>query len=355
MCSSDLFIRLQPNEVSEKLTSGRLIYVNNANTLVIRDKEGRRKDSGVFFEQIPDVNMVEESQGNLFYRKSDGNWGNLASDPDSGKILLSNGLNQDLYWDPGNPPDGNGIFDSNNIGASVSSNYIITLTDNLDINSTLFISDKLGVGTNTPIYLLSIGTTSNNQLELVNGSGSVYINTKDDVTGTLIMPQDSGSSNGELLLNDGQGNLYFGSTPSLSLSAGYLFFGNFGFTQSYAIGREIYGDITLSFTGSTLIGDNRVSYDKMQTVSTASFLGNTFSGGGNVTEIPILTDYIDIGGSASINLENPSNWENGAGGQYDYIGPVITDTAQGQKHFFENYYYIAVDDNLWIRVGLTAS
>jgi hypothetical protein len=82
----------------------------------------------------------------------------------------------------------------------------------------------------------------------------------------------------------------------------------------------------------------------MQDVSQASILGNQ-TGAGPISEIPIIDQYLLPGTHTSL-LEDTSNWDvNG-----DYTGTTITGTYQGQSHYNGNYWFTAVDDNIWIRL-----
>ena len=103
------------------------------------------------------------------------------------------------------------------------------------------------------------------------------------------------------------------------------------------------GDIYSDYTGTITINNGVVSYQKMQTVSQPALLGSTIAGG-PVTEIPYFDFFIPLGTIAT-NLENVSNWSAGA-----YIGPAITGTYQGQSHYDSSYYFMAVEDNQWIRI-----
>jgi hypothetical protein len=191
-------------------------------------------------------------------------------------------------------------------------------------------------------------TTSNITLK-GDSSGQVLIKTRDSAgSWTATLPNNKGNISsfvynnfgGEMMLNDGEGNLYFGTTPSLYLPTTQVFIGN---TYSYAVGRTFSGDMYNDYTGVVTINNGVVSYVKMQTVSQKAVLGSTNVSGGVVTELPLYNSYITIG-SASTYLENVSNWTGNT-----YTGPSITGTFQGQNHYDGSYFYTAVDDNLWIR------
>jgi hypothetical protein len=60
----------------------------------------------------------------------------------------------------------------------------------------------------------------------------------------------------------------------------------------------------------------------------------------------IINAYINSGSTEAVLLGNTNNWDiNG-----NYTGSAITGTFQGQKYYNNNYFFEAVDDNLWIRL-----
>jgi hypothetical protein len=233
----------------------------------------------------------------------------------------------------------------------VGTTSLYGLDNNLEVEGNTYLQ-VLGVGNENPSHLLTLGQSGNQGGLSIYGtnSGYVYLKTKDDAGNwTASLPDNGGNLpdyiinnfGGETLMSNGDGDLTFGTTPSLSLSEGYVFIGN---TWSYAVGRTFSGDVTVDYTGTVTINDHVVSYNKMQIVSQKSLLGNTNISGGPVTEVPIYDSYIAIG-SVSNALEDDGNWTG-----VTYSGPSITGTFQDQKHYDGSYYYVAVDDNLWIRL-----
>ena len=225
---------------------------------------------------------------------------------------------------------------------------------NLSSTSSIYnVGTNVGISNFSPTHPLTIGSSASGiggQISLHGRtSGNVVIKTSDVTSSwTASLPTTKGSitpfvySNfgGEIMLNDGNGNLFFGTTPSLSLSENTVFIGN---TYGYAKSRTLMGDIYSDYTGTITINNGVVSYQKMQTVSQPALLGSTIAGG-PVTEIPYFDFFIPLGTIAT-NLENVSNWSAGA-----YIGPAITGTYQGQSHYDSSYYFMAVEDNQWIRI-----
>ncbi len=142
--------------------------------------------------------------------------------------------------------------------------------------------------------------------------------------------------------NDGGSVVVTGFTSQPSLNDGEIFVGDTGNTaQSVAM----TGDVNIDNTGVTTIQPDSVTYDKIQDVSQAALLGSSNVSGGTVTEIPTIDLYLTTGSITTL-LENTSNWDiNG-----NYTGSTITGTYQGQNHYDGNYFFTAVDDNVWIRL-----
>ena len=110
--------------------------------------------------------------------------------------------------------------------------------------------------------------------------------------------------------------------------------------------RSVTGDISLNYTGLTTIQNGVVTYNKIQNVSQQALLGSSSLTGGTVEEIPFIEAYISTGSTPSSLLDDVNNWDiNGV-----YTGTTITGTYQGQSHYNQNYWFTAVDDNLWIRL-----
>jgi hypothetical protein len=126
------------------------------------------------------------------------------------------------------------------------------------------------------------------------------------------------------------------------LSSSYIFVGN---ASNVATGVSMSGDVNIDNTGITTIQPDSVTYDKMQDVSQKAILGSTFPSGSTVEEIPIIDAYLSTGTVTSL-LNDTNNWDiNG-----NYIGTAITGTYQGQNHYNANYWFTAVDNDVWIRL-----
>lgn len=160
--------------------------------------------------------------------------------------------------------------------------------------------------------------------------------------GNYVSESEKGQANGVAEL-DGTGKVpasqLSSTTPALNNGEIYV-----GDASNAAQSVAMSGDVAISNTGATTIQSDSVTYDKMQDTTQAALLGNQ-SGSGTVGEIPIVEQYLTTGTVTAL-LENTSNWNiNGV-----YTGTSITGTYQGQSHYDNNYYFTAVDDNLWIRL-----
>jgi hypothetical protein len=128
-------------------------------------------------------------------------------------------------------------------------------------------------------------------------------------------------------------------TPALNTSE--IFVGN---ASNEATGVPVSGDVSMTSAGTTTIQPDAVTYSKMQDTTQAALLGNQ-TGPGLVEEIPIIEQFIPTGSIRTL-LETTSNWDvNGI-----YTGSTIAGTYQGQSHYNQNYFFTAVDDNVWIRL-----
>jgi hypothetical protein len=126
------------------------------------------------------------------------------------------------------------------------------------------------------------------------------------------------------------------------LSSSHLFIGN---SSNVATAVTASGDISVNDIGIFTIQPDSVTYDKIQDVSQKAVLGSTNPSGSTVEEIPVVESYLPTN-SVTVLLETAANWDiNG-----NYIGTAITGTFQGQNHYNANYWYTAVDDNVWIRL-----
>ena len=226
--------------------------------------------------------------------------------------------------------------------------------NSLVVEDSLYVDSmgRVGIGSTGPSSLLTIGSVGRGGGFSIYGtsSGHVHIRARDNIdTWTASLPPNKGyisnfvysNFGGEIMLNDGQGNLYFGTTPSLYLPENHFWIGN---TYSYSYPRLLSGDVYSDYTGTITINNHRVSYNKMQLVSQKAVLGSLNATGGMVEEIPINDSFIGIG-TASQYLGSASHWSGAA-----YSGPTITGTFQGQFHATEQFLYMATDDDFWVRL-----
>ena len=123
-------------------------------------------------------------------------------------------------------------------------------------------------------------------------------------------------------ISDTSGNTYNATINSVT---GFTVNGNLTVTGT----SQLDGGISsLAFTGTT---------DRLVQVN---------SGGTFTATTDVISAYISSGSTAATDLSTTSNWDiNG-----NYIGPAITGTFQGQKWYDSDYFYEAVQDNLFIRL-----
>jgi hypothetical protein len=103
-----------------------------------------------------------------------------------------------------------------------------------------------------------------------------------------------------------------------------------------------------TFRASSISGTTVSGY----TIQSQSLTGSTdrlvqVNTGGTFTAVSDIVEAWLISGATTVALETLSNW-NITG---DYIGAAITDTYKGQKHYNNNYLFIAVEDNVWRRLA----
>lgn len=99
----------------------------------------------------------------------------------------------------------------------------------------------------------------------------------------------------------------------------------------------------LTINGSTqlngIISSTNLSGSTDRVIEVSS--GGTFS-----ATRQIISAYITSATTQATLLSNVSNWDiNGV-----YIGSAITGTYQGQKYYNDDYFFEAIDDNVWIRL-----
>jgi hypothetical protein len=202
----------------------------------------------------------------------------------------------------------------------------------LDVNGTTRISGGLTASTvsattyfNLPTDVRVTGATySNNTFTFTNNTGGTFNVLFNTVTGLTV--------NGVLTVT-GNTSLQSLTANTLNVTGNTLLSGLTASTIS-ATTLTIGGSSTFKggITATTLSG-------------TTSRMVESSSTGEITANSTIITAYITSGGTMANLLENTSNWDiNGV-----YTGSTITGTFQGQKHYNPDYFFEAVDDNLFIR------
>jgi len=145
------------------------------------------------------------------------------------------------------------------------------------------------------------------------------------------------------------GSTTFTNGLSGNTISGVTFYGDgsnlSGLYQGFT-GGTVTGDTTFvtGLTANTLVTTSNISSNSLS--GTTDRIVQVNSGGTLSAERDIISAYITDGGVQAL-LDNVSNW-NPSG---VYTGTTITGTYQGQKYYNSNYFFEAVDNNLWIRLS----
>ncbi len=266
-----------------------------------------------------------------------------------------------------------------NGSVSITGNFTVIGTATTINTQTLAIEDNLVILNSN--YTGGTPFLGNSGIEVLRGSATT-VNLVWDESNDYWTAGFSGSTKRIILEGDNLSLLNSGHTHSISEitnlqtsldnkfdKSGGTISGNTTFTNGLSgntiSGGTYYGDgsnlsgIYKGFTGGTVSGDT--IYSSGLTASTLNVTNqinsNSLSGttdrmvqvnsGGTISaDRVIISAYISDGGIQSL-LDNTSNW-NPSG---VYTGTTITGTYQGQKHYNSNYFFEAVDNNLWIRLS----
>ena len=258
-------------------------------------------------------------------------------------------------------------------------------------------SGYIGINNTTPTGFLHIRSSQNNGstwVLLAQNSTAALPGNNNGGPGTILAIRDdykvsiTGSTNisGSLTVT-GSANFGGGITGSFLGTASYA---SMALTASYALSSAGGGGgSTFPYTGSAIISGSLVvtgsfavitgSTVEFQVLPTGVKIGeistdvHTVTGSLNVSgsisattlsgsddrllfatsagivsasSQTLVSAYINPAGTIAGYLNNTSSWDiNG-----DYSGSAITGTYQGQKHYNSNYFFEAVDDNIWIRL-----
>ena len=259
-------------------------------------------------------------------------------------------------------------------------------------------SGYIGINNTTPTGFLHIRSSQNNGstwVLLAQNSIAALTGNNNGGPGTILAIRDdykvsiTGSTNisGSLTVT-GSANFGGGITGSFLGTASYA---SMALTASYALSSAGGGGggSTFPYTGSAIISGSLVvtgsfavitgSTVEFQVLPTGVKIGETstdvhtvtgslnVSGSISATTLSgsddrllfatsagivsassqtLVSAYINPAGTIAGYLNNTSSWDiNG-----DYSGSAITGTYQGQKHYNSNYFFEAVDDNIWIRL-----
>jgi len=219
-------------------------------------------------------------------------------------------------------------IDLSNIFSAVTFNIGTTGS----ISATTFFGSGAGLTGINDFYVTG-GTYSNGNLTLNRQNGSIII---------------SGFSTGYTLTSSAI-NTALGYTP---LSAD-TFVTGFTYSNNNLTILQNQGQLPLTVNISSMTGLTINGGLTATTITSTDLSGNgdriviaSSVGTLSASSQSIIQTYIDPTGTVAGYLDNTSNWDiNGI-----YTGPTISGTYQGQKHYNLNYFFEAVDDNLWIRL-----
>jgi len=171
----------------------------------------------------------------------------------------------------------------------------------------------------TDVFVIG-GTFSGGVITLVNNTGGTF--------------NISGISSFDTFVT---GFTYLNNTFTIEQNSG----SSFTATINNVTGLTINGDLIV--TGSSTLNG---------VISSQSLSGATdrivqVNSGGTLTATTEVIDaYISSASTVASQLSNVFNWDiNG-----NYTGSTITGTFQGQKYYDNNYFFEAVQDNLFIRL-----
>lgn len=201
----------------------------------------------------------------------------------------------------------------------------------------------IGAVGGSDVFTNSLSYDNSNKITLTKNDASTLEVVIDEFSGLTI--------NGDLevsgVLTSGTTDLYdiFSTSGAAlnTLNQGRVFVGSLGNTPQ---GVDVTGDIAINYSGETTIQPDSVTFDKMQDLTTKSLMGTSSTSGGTVEEVPMVDAY-SLSASTIALLDNTSNW-NPSG---VYTGSTITGTFQGQSYYNADYWFTAVDDNIWIRLA----
>jgi hypothetical protein len=212
---------------------------------------------------------------------------------------------------------------------------IITRNDNIGVNT--FINNFTGLTVNG---ILSANTVNSENYFSGGTNLSTIINEVNLTGGTF------NKNLGTLTLNKTNGSIQItGFTDFYITGVTYNNNNVLTFTNNNGQSLSVLFNI---FSGLTVDGISNLN----GIINSINLSGSTdrfveVSSGGTFSANKVIIDgYISSGTTVANNLENDSNWDiNGF-----YNGPSITGTFQGQKYYDINYFYEAINDNVFIRL-----
>ena len=238
---------------------------------------------------------------------------------------------------------------TNNTGGTF--NVLFNTVTGLTVNGNLTVSGTTSSGTisattyqNLPIS----GLTAGQNISITGSNGNFTITFTGGTSGSFTGGTVTGATN----FTDGLTADTISATTYFNLPTD-VFITGISFTNNSLLMVNNTGG-TLNTTINTFTG---LSISNNLTVSgqtnLLSLTGTTdrmlqISSGGTVTATTeIIEGFLESGTTSTNLLDDPTNWD----GNGVYTGSTITGTYQGQLHYNSSYLFMAVDDNLFIRLG----
>lgn len=222
-----------------------------------------------------------------------------------------------------------------------------------------FITDSTSLNVTNGFLFSSDGTISNAQQII---ASDVLAKNNIDVQGGILkvigtgdnyirMYQRGVADRGVIGFSGGSGDLQIRVNGATNLSSGTLsttFFSNGNVGIGVSSNNNSY---KLQVSGNTIIYSgltaNTITSDSLSEIVTGTTRLVEATSGGTLTATKTIVNSFILDPTAIAILEDISSWD--INGQF-VSSAVISNTYQGQSYYNSNYYFVAVDNNIWIRL-----
>lgn len=191
----------------------------------------------------------------------------------------------------------------------------------------------------TDVQVSGYSYNNSNMFTIANNTGGTFNATINTMTGLTV--------NGTLFATTLSGNSISWNIPS-------------GDTRVPFISGTTFNTSSLFTYANNTLNLSILSANTINSVTTANIFGtiNTSLGGSNSRAVEagsggtltatkeIIDSFLLAGSAPAVLLAATSGWTGG-----NYTGTTITNTYQGQQFYNNSYYFVAVNDNDWIRMA----